>query len=80
MSYLMEKNRKVSEIDVYLHCHLQRFSADNVRLNFSNSNYSCMTFAHVAILLSFMQLVEESLVTLKDFDYSCSLGYKRSIT
>ena len=39
-----------------------------------------MTFAHVAILLSFVQQVEEYLMALKDFDYSCSLGYKRPIT
>ena len=32
--------------------------------------------AQLAILLSVMQWVEESLVTLKDFDYFCSLGYK----
>ena len=30
--------------------------------------------------LSFMQCVEEYLVALKDFDYSCSLGYKRPNT
>ena len=39
-----------------------------------------MTFAHAAILLSFMQAVEEYLVTFKDFNYSCYLGYKRPIT
>ena len=69
------KTQKVSEIVVYLHSQLQRFFA-YVSLNFSNSNYRCMTFAHVAILLSFMQLVDESLVTLKDFNYFCSLGSK----
>ena len=36
-----------------------------------------MTLAHVVIILYFMQCVEEYLVALKDFDYSCSLGYKR---
>ena len=34
-----------------------------------------MTFAHAKILLSFMQRIDEYLVALKDFDYSCSLGY-----
>ena len=46
----------------------------------SNSNCRCMTFAHVAILLSFVQQDEEYLMALKDFAYSCSLGYKRTIT
>ena len=55
---------KVLEIVVYLHSHSQRFFA-NVSLNFSNSNYRCMTFAHVAILLSFMQWDEEYLVAQK---------------
>ena len=40
----------------------------------------CMTFAHVAILLPFIQRVEEYLVILKVFDYSYSLGYKEPIT
>ena len=39
-----------------------------------------MTFAHVAILLSSTQRVEEYLVALKHFDYSWSLGYKQPIT
>ena len=38
-------------------------------------------FAHAGgILLSSMQKIDEYLVALKDFDYSCSLGYKRPIT
>ena len=36
-----------------------------------------MTFAHVMILFSFMQWVEEYLVALKEFDYSGSLRYER---
>ena len=39
-----------------------------------------MTFAHAAILLSFMQVVEEYLVAFKDFNYSCYLGSKWPIT
>ena len=42
---------------------------------FSNCNNRRMTFAHAGILLSFMQRIDENLVTLKDFDYFCSLGY-----
>ena len=42
---------------------------------FSNCDNRRMMFAHAGILLSFMQLIEEYLVALKDFDYSCSLGY-----
>ena len=34
-----------------------------------------MPFAHAGILLSFMQWIDEYLVALKDFDYSCSFGY-----
>ena len=35
-----------------------------------------MTFTHVAILLSYMQLIKEYLLAKKkDFDYSWSLGY-----
>ena len=41
---------------------------------FSNCNNRWMTFAHAGILLSFMQRIDEYLVALKDFDYSCSLG------
>ena len=33
-----------------------------------------MTFAHAGILLSFLQRINENMVALKDFDYSCSLG------
>ena len=42
---------------------------------FSNCNNRRMTFAHAAILLSFMQRINEYLVALKDLDYSCFLGY-----
>ena len=34
-----------------------------------------MTFAHDGILLSFMRRIDEYLVALIDFDYSCSLEY-----
>ena len=51
-------------IVVDLHYQSQHFFA-NVSLNFSNSNYRCMRFAHVTILLSFIQRVEEYLVALK---------------
>ena len=57
------KTRNVSEIDVNLHSQSQRFFA-NVSLNFSNSNYRCMVFAHVAILWSLMQRGREYLVAL----------------
>ena len=42
---------------------------------FSNCNNRQMTFAHAGILLSFMQRIDEYLVALKGFEYSCSLGY-----
>ena len=51
-----------------------------VSLIFSNCNNRRMTFAHAVIFLSFMQQIDEYLVALKDFDYSCSLGYKQPIT
>ena len=60
---------------VKLHPQAQRFFA-----YFSNYNNRRMTFVHAAIILSFMQRVEEYLVAFKDFDYTCSLGYKWSIT
>ena len=34
-----------------------------------------MKFTHAGILLSFMQQIDEYLVALRDFDYSCSLRY-----
>ena len=39
-----------------------------------------MTFARVTILLFFIQRAKEYLAALKDFDYSSSIGYTRSIT
>ena len=42
---------------------------------FLNCNNRRMTFAHGRILLSFMQRIDVYLMALKDFDYSCSLGY-----
>ena len=53
------------------HFQSQRVFA-NVGLNFSNSNNRWMMFPHVVILFSFMQMVEEYLVALKDFDFSVS--------
>ena len=35
---------------------------------------------HAGMLLSFMHRMDEYLVALKDFDYSCFLGYKQPIT
>ena len=49
----------------------------NVSLNFSDSNYMCMAFAHLAIILSSMQRYKEYLVVLKGLGYSFSSGYKR---
>lgn len=65
---------------VNLHSQLQGFFAD-ASLNFSSSNYMCLTFCHVTLLLSFMKMVDY-LVTLKDFffDNSCSIGYKWPFT
>ena len=37
----------------------------------------CMAFAHLAIILSFMQRYEEYLLALKAVVYSFSSGYKR---
>ena len=39
----------------------------NVSFKFSNSNNRGMMFAHVAILLSFVQLIEEYLLAIKTF-------------
>ena len=36
-------------------------------------------FSHVAILLNFMQWIEEYLLALNYFDYSCSLGYNQKV-
>ena len=49
-----------------LHSHSQRFFA-NVSLKFSNINNRRVTSAHVVILLSFMQLIEEYLLDAKRF-------------
>ena len=54
------KIQKFSEIIVLLHSHSQRFFS-NVSLKISNINNRRMTSAHVAILLSFMQLIKEYL-------------------
>ena len=56
-------------LSVIAYSQSQRFFA-NVSLNFLNNNNRRMMFAHAAILLSFMQQVEEYLMALKDFDYS----------
>ena len=57
----MEKKTKVFRKIVLLHSHSQRFFA-NVSLKFSNINNRRVTSAYVAILLSFMQLIEEYLL------------------
>ena len=36
----------------------------NISLKFSNSNYRRVTVVHAAILLSFMQLIEENLLAI----------------
>ena len=60
----MEKTQKFSEIIFLLHSLSQRFFA-NVSLKFSNINNERVTTAHVAILLSLMQLIEEYLLAKK---------------
>ena len=57
----MEKTQKFSKKIVLLHSHSQRFFA-YVSLKFSNINNRRVTSAYVAILLSFMQLIEEYLL------------------
>ena len=57
----MEKTQKFSGKPVLLHSHSQRFFT-NVSLKFSNINNRRVTSAYVAILLSFMQLIEEYLL------------------
>ena len=61
----MKKTQKFSEIIVLLHSHSQRFFA-NVCVRFSNINNRRVTSAHVATLLSFMQLIEEYMLAIKD--------------
>ena len=56
-----KKTQKFSEKIVLLHSHSQRFFA-NVSLKFSNINNRRVTSAYVAMLLSFMQLIEEYLL------------------
>ena len=60
----MEKTQNDSVIIDLLHSHSHRFFA-NVSLKFSSSNNRRMTFAHIAILLSFRQLIEEYLLGKK---------------
>ena len=43
-----------------------------LRQHISNCNNMQMMFAHAGILLTFKQWIDEYLVELKDFDYSCS--------
>ena len=66
MSYQMKKTQKFSEIIALIHSHLQRFFA-YVTLKFLNINNRRVTSAHVATLLSFMQLIEEYLLATKRF-------------
>ena len=48
--------------------------AASVRVFFEHPSYNRgMTFAHAGILLSFMLQIDVYLMTLKDFDYFCSL-------
>ena len=61
MSSQMEKHIFFQKKIVLLHSHPQRFFA-NVSLKFSNINNRRVTSAYVAILLSFMQLIEEYLL------------------
>ena len=63
MSKLME-NTKVFRNNGFLHSHSQRFFS-NVSLNFSNIDNRQVTSAHVVILLSFMQLIEEYLLAIR---------------
>ena len=51
-----------------------------VSLIYSNCNNMRMTFAHAVLLLSFKHRIGEYPVALKDFDFSCFLGYKQPIT
>ena len=51
-----------------------------VSLIYSNCNNMRMTFAHTVLLLSFKHRIGEYPVALKDFDFSCFLGYKQPIT
>ena len=78
-----KNTRKISEIIVYLHSQVQRvffLTSAYDQSYFSNCNNRRISFAHAGILLSFMQHIDEYLVALKDFDYSCSLGFKCPIT
>ena len=60
------KTQKFSEIIVLLHSHSQHFFAD-VSLKFLNINNRRVTSAHVAIVLSFMQLIEEYVLATNRF-------------
>ena len=55
-------NRLITLPGAVFPCYRQSF--------FSNCNNGRKTFAHAAILLSFMQRVEDYLVARKDFDFS----------
>ena len=63
---MSKKKKKFSEMIVLLHSHSQCFFA-NVSLKFSNINNRRVTSAHVAIRLSFLQLIEEYLLATKIF-------------
>ena len=66
MSYQIEKTQKFSEIIVLLHSHSQRFFANSI-LKILNINNRRVTYAHVVILLHFIQLIEEYLLATKRF-------------
>ena len=69
----MEKHKSFQK-----YSHSQRFFTI-VSLKFSDINNRRVTSAHVAIRLSFMQLIDEYLLSKRCFDYCRSLGYKRPI-
>ena len=76
---LLTKNTKSFKVIVYKHSQSLRFFA-NVSLFFSNSYYRCIVVRYVAILLSSVQCIEGFLMTLKNFDYWCSVVLKQPIT
>ena len=59
----MEKTQKFSEMIVLLHSQVHRFFA-RVSLKFSNIKKRRVMSAHVKILLSFMQLIEDYLLAI----------------
>ena len=66
MSLLLEKHKKVSEKSLN-YTPTSSVSLLTSVLNFRTAITLRMTFAHVAILLSFMQPIEEYLLAIKRF-------------